>query len=96
MNEPVRFLDRPANQRRVRRVFYALCAVLLGLEVVLHRHAVHAWEGAFGFYAIFGFVACVALVLAAKQMRRVLMRREDYYEARSGDPAASARRADEP
>ena len=95
MNEPVRFLDRPANPRRIRRVFYALCAALVGIEVVLHRHSVHAWEGAFAFYAVYGFVACVVLVLAAKQMRRVLMRRESYYEARSGDAAASARRGDE-
>ena len=32
-------------------------------------------------YGIFGFVACVALVLIAKQLRKVLMRREDYYDA---------------
>ena len=95
MNEPARFLDRPANLRRLRRVFYAICAALVGIEVVLHRHTVHAWEGVFAFYAIYGLVACVVLVLAAKQMRRVLMRRESYYETRSGDPAASARRADE-
>ena len=89
MNEPRHFLDRPAIQRRLRRTFYALCAALVGLEVVLHRHGEHPWEGAFAFYAGYGFIACVALVLAAKQMRRVLMRREDYYEAggkdRSGD-----------
>ena len=34
----------------------------------------------YGFYGIFGFVACVALVLIAKQLRRVLMRPEDYYD----------------
>ena len=96
MNEPLRFLDRPANLRRVRRVFYALCAALIGLEVLVHRHAEHAWEGAFAFYAVYGFVACVALVLAAKQMRRVLMRREDYYEPRRAGEPAPAKRADEP
>ena len=96
MNEPARFLDRPANLRRMRRVFYALCAALVGLEVLVHRHAEHAWEGAFAFYAVYGFVACVVLVLAAKQMRRVLMRREDYYEPRQGEVAAPEKRADEP
>ena len=34
----------------------------------------------FGFHAVYGFVACVVLVLAAKQLRRVLMRDENYYE----------------
>ena len=96
MNEPVRFLDRPANLRRLRRVFYALCAALVGLEVVVHRHAGHAWEETFAFHALYGFIACVALVLAAKQMRRVLMRREDYYERRPHDVAPPpAPRADQ-
>ena len=31
--------------------------------------------------AIFGFVVCVALVLAAKWLRTLLMRPEDYYDA---------------
>ena len=41
----------------------------------------HPWEALFGFYGIYGFVACVILVLLAKEMRRILMRREDYYES---------------
>ena len=96
MKEPARFLDRPANQRRLRRVFYALCAVLVALEVLVHRHAEHPWENAFAFHAVFGLVACVVLVLAAKQMRRVLMRRENYYGPRHGDGATPARREEKP
>ena len=38
------------------------------------------WEGWFGFYGFFGFIACVVLVLAAKELRRLVMRREDYYD----------------
>lgn len=68
-----------------RSVFRGLCAVALGLlalDLVHHRHVVHAWEGLFGFYGVYGFVACVALVLVARLLRTVLMRREDYYDAR--------------
>ena len=37
--------------------------------------------GNVGFYAVFGFVACVALVLAAKHvLRPIIMRGEDYYD----------------
>jgi hypothetical protein len=46
----------------------------------------HPWEGFFGFYALYGFVACVLLVLLAKEMRKLVMRDEDYYE----QPHASA------
>ena len=31
------------------------------------------------FYCMYGFVACTLLVIAATQLRKVLMRREDYY-----------------
>lgn len=56
------------------------CAVLVGLDLVLHRHVSHPWEGVFGFYAFYGFIACVLLVLIAKDMRKIVMRDEDYYE----------------
>jgi hypothetical protein len=49
-------------------------------DLVVHRHAETAFDGWFGFYGLYGFVACVALVLAAKLLRRVVMRREDYYD----------------
>jgi hypothetical protein len=38
-----------------------------------------------GFYAIYGFVACVILVLVAKEMRKLVMRDEDYYDDDLGD-----------
>ena len=77
--------DRPRNVHRLLWIFFALCAVLLGLDLLVHRHlsfaeGVFPVEGWFGFYAIYGFVACVLLVLTATQLRKVLMRREDYYD----------------
>jgi hypothetical protein len=80
--------DDPANVKRLVRIFMASCAVLFLLDVVFFFHHKHlsfehgefAPEGWFGFYGIYGFVACVLLVLIAKQMRKVLMRDEDYYD----------------
>ncbi|MEM7252580.1 MAG: hypothetical protein AAF493_14285 [Pseudomonadota bacterium] len=79
-NESKRWLDEPANIKKILWVFYALCAVLVLVEFFHHRHVTHAWESLFGFYAIYGFVACVILVLAATQLRKWLMRDEDYYD----------------
>ena len=62
------------------RVFIALCALSVVVELFIHRHLVHPLEGLFGFYAIYGFVACVMLVLIAKYMRKLLMRAENYYD----------------
>ena len=72
--------DKPRNVNRLLRSFYLICAILLILDVVLHRHVIHSWENIPGFYAIFGFIACVLLVLIAKEMRKVVMRKEDYYD----------------
>ncbi len=83
MKDPAKhFFDDPHNVKLTLRVFYGICAGLLLLDFVYHRHVIHAWEDAFGFYALFGFVACVGLVLGAKEMRKILMRDEDYYEER--------------
>jgi hypothetical protein len=76
------FFDDPHNVKLTLRVLYGICVGLLLLDFVYHRHVIHAWEGIFGFYALFGFVACVALVLGAKEMRKILRRDEEYYEER--------------
>lgn len=39
----------------------------------------------YAFYALYGFVGSVLLVLTAKQLRRVLRRDEDFYERSDGD-----------
>lgn len=42
------------------------------------------WSDLWGFFAVFGFVSCVALIVVAKALGRYwLQRTEDYYE--SGD-----------
>jgi hypothetical protein len=80
MDEKPRFLDNFENVRLLVRIFVGICIGVFALDLVYEPHAEHAWENLFGFYCIFGFVACVALVLGAKEMRKVLMRREDYYD----------------
>lgn len=84
-SEKKHLFDAPRNVYRLLGSFFALCAVLLGTDLLFHRHlsfaaGVFPVEGWFGFYAIYGFVACVLLVLLATQLRKVLMRREDYYD----------------
>jgi hypothetical protein len=74
------WLDDPNNVDRLVRGFYAVCAVLIAIDVFVPKHGPFAVEHWFGFYGWFGFIACVVLVLVAKQLRRVLMRPEDYYD----------------
>jgi hypothetical protein len=79
-NEKRYIFDKPQNVSRLLQGFYIICGILIVLDLVLHRHISHGWENLPGFYAIYGFVACVLLVLIAKEMRKLLMRKEDYYD----------------
>ncbi len=72
--------DSPRNVRRLLRALYAACIVVFFADAFIDRNVGHPWERLFGFYGIFGFVAFVVLVLSAKELRKVLMRKEDYYD----------------
>ena len=72
--------DNPRNVNRLLRGFYVICVLLVIIDFVVHRHIVMDWEEVPAFYALYGFAACVLLVLLAKSMRKVVMRKEDYYD----------------
>ena len=88
------FFEKPENVKKILKVFYVSCALLILLDLVdligkwtgndaLHfkkGHIHYSAEGWFGFYGIYGLVGCVALVLAAKVLRKIVMREEDYYD----------------
>ena len=81
MSKPRKYwLDSSANVSKLYRGLWALGLALLAIDLVLHKHEDFAFAAWIGFYCLFGFLACVVLVLVAKRLRRVLMRAEDYYE----------------
>ncbi len=83
--ERLRFFDRPGNVKRTLAALYAICGLALGFEFVVDRHVVHPWEALFGFHALYGFVVCVTLVLTAKELRKIVMRSEEYYDGDGDD-----------
>jgi len=72
--------DKPKNVKLLIRALYASCFVLFTLDLVIDRHIYHPWEEFIGFYAFYGCLSCVILVLIAREMRKVVMRDEDYYD----------------
>jgi len=73
--------DNPRNVKVLLGCFYASLLILLIIELFVHKHPHFAWEDWPEFYAVYGFVACVVLVVAAKYLLRPLVkRREDYYD----------------
>ena len=73
----------------VKIILIALFTLCIGIVLVdflfllerFDKHAVFEWENWPGFYAAFGFIACVLLVLISKYILRPLVKRdEDFYE----------------
>ncbi len=80
-DEKKRWLDDPRNVTRIFWALGAICAGLILADFLYAKHAHFPAEGWFGFYGLFGFVACVLLVLTAKYLLRPTVKRdEDYYD----------------
>ena len=80
-NDKPGIFDSPQNVKRLLVIFFTLTGVILAIDVFYHKHAIFPWEGYFGFYAVYGFVACVILVIISKYvLRPLVMRKEDYYD----------------
>jgi len=78
--EPTHWLDKPSSVAAILRLLYVACAGLLVADLVIAKHGPFAIEHWLGFYAVFGFLAYVAIVMSAKLLRRLVMRAEDYYD----------------
>jgi hypothetical protein len=82
MQSPERayWLDDPHNVDRIVWTVYAVCALLLGADFLIKPHGPFAIEYVFGFYGFYGFLCCFGLVIAAKGLRILVARPEDYYD----------------
>ena len=75
-----RWLDRPGNVRKIYLSVWVACGLLLLAELFVDKHGEVAVEHWFGFHGFYGFVVFIFVVLAGKELRKVLMRGEDYYD----------------
>ena len=78
----------PEWTNRIVYALYAICAGFVLIDAIawlthfpFHKHGHYDFEQIPGFHAGYGFVSCVLLVLAARELRKIVMRDEDYYDA---------------
>jgi len=74
------WLARPGTVRTLRYVFAAILAATVAAEIFIPNHPHFTLEAVFGFNAVYGFVACVAMIVAAKGLGALLKRHDGYYE----------------
>ncbi|MGA0026410.1 MAG: hypothetical protein ACO3IJ_02935 [Steroidobacteraceae bacterium] len=76
------WLERRDGER-LPRAFWIALWVALSLSVlaqlVFHVHGYFGFDEWFAFNAVWGFIACLGMVLGAKLLGLLLKRREDYY-----------------
>ncbi|MBI4539033.1 MAG: hypothetical protein HY704_05925 [Gemmatimonadetes bacterium] len=79
---PGHWLDRPETVRAFKTGFLAILGLLALLELAIQHHEYLGFEGTLGFYAGYGFVSGVVLILFAKLLGIFLKREDSYYEDR--------------
>ena len=93
-DENIPWLERPSTLRGL----WIGGGIVLALSVIagffFPPRAVLGWDDWPGFAAVFGFGACVAMVVVAKGLGVVLKRDERYYAAETSDSPEDPRRAE--
>jgi hypothetical protein len=65
--------------RRLWIAFLAALALTVLAELAVEAHPHFELERLFAFNALYGFLACAALILLARALGLLLKRRDDYY-----------------
>ncbi len=88
MNEPGKddhWLVRPASIRLLWWIFIAILLLTVAVQFLSGTDGHFGVDGWYGFGAVFGFLACLIMVLVAKGLGFILKRPEDYYGKGDGD-----------
>jgi hypothetical protein len=73
------FSSNSRQRKRFWRIFNALLLLVVTADLFVHKHAVLGWDAWLGFFAGYGFVSCVLLLVAARLWAAVTKRDEAYY-----------------
>lgn len=79
------WLARPSTIRLLWWVFSAVLALSVAAQLVIKVKGYFGVDDWPGFGAVYGFLACLAMVLVAKLLGFVLKRPADYYQEKQQD-----------
>ncbi|MEA1881828.1 MAG: hypothetical protein U9N31_05445 [Candidatus Marinimicrobia bacterium] len=64
-----------------KKLTYGTLVLLIVLDLIIPRHEVHFFGDKIpGFWSIFGFIACVLIIIVSKWIGGGLMQDENYYD----------------
>ena len=79
------WLVRPATIRWIWRVSIVVLALTVLAQLVFPVKGYFVVDGWLGFGALYGFLACILMVLVAKGLGLFLKRDQHYYDERQPD-----------
>ena len=79
------WLARPSTIRLLWWLFSAVLALSVAAQLFIKVKGYFGVDGWFAYGAVYGFLACVVMVIFAKFLGRFLKRGEDYYRADADD-----------
>ena len=74
------WLVRPGTIRLLWAVFLIVLALTVLAGLFTEGHARFGIDSGPAFYAWYGFVSCIGMVLVAKVLGRLLHRKDSYYD----------------
>ena len=68
--------------KTVKKIAYGILVLLFFMDFIIPRHEIHFFGDKIpGFWSIFGFSACVVIIIVSKWLgKNGLMKDEDYYD----------------
>ena len=65
-----------------KKLAYGILVLLIVFDLIIPRHEVHFFGDKIpGFWSVFGFIACVLIIIVSKWIGRIgLMQDENYYD----------------
>ena len=79
------WLTRQATIKRLWLIFGVVLAATVLADLWIPNQPHFEVERVLGFYALYGFLSCAAMILAAKALGRLLKRPDTYYGKRADD-----------
>ena len=69
------------RRKTVKKIAYAVLILIFVIDFFIPRHEIHfIGDKIPGFWSLFGFVACILIILISKWIGRLgIMQEEDYY-----------------
>jgi len=69
------------RSKTMKRIGYAILILIVVIDFFIPRHEIHFFgDGIPGFWSLFGFIACVLIILISKFIGHLgIMQDENYY-----------------